>query len=125
MPKQNAIGTIIEEGSNSNGQWVRIGGTLRCRHLVTLTFANSTTVNATWTFPSAFKAGTKPLITVTLQDVMPNSTPTIRQVSTLLCNNDAVTNTTAPIAMARIVEQTNFVSGDTVLVAVIAEGEAP
>lgn len=125
MARQNAIGIRIEEGSNSNGRWLRVGGTLRCRHLITLSFATSTTVNATWTFPAAFKTGTKPLILVTLQDVMPNATPTTQQISTPLCNNDAITNTTAPIAMVRIAGQTNFVSGDTVLVAVIAEGEAP
>lgn len=48
-------GAIVERGSNANGEYTRFAdGTQICFHLVTFTQANTSTLQATWTFPAAF-----------------------------------------------------------------------
>lgn len=125
MARQNPIGILIQEGSNANGRWLRVGGTLQCWHTVTLTFSSVSVVAATWTFPTPFKSATIPKVIPAVQDNLANSTPSFQELSTVFANEASITNTSTPVTLARLLGQTNFVSGNTVKVAVFAIGQAP
>lgn len=58
-------GAVIESGSNANGEYVRFAdGTLICFYdgQSDTEFAAGATTNLNWTYPSAFKSGTYPMV---------------------------------------------------------------
>lgn len=124
MPRQNALGGIrIEEGSNANGRWQRVGSILRCDHTITLSYLAAATVEGTWTFPLAFGAGTIRVFPV-LRNAMSGSAPNVQQISSIY-NQSAPTTTSAVIRVSRVSGLTGFEVGDTLAVDVMALGPAP
>jgi hypothetical protein len=54
---ENAIGEIIESGSNENGTWIKYAdGTMICRHTITTTTQNTANhySSINWVYPSTF-----------------------------------------------------------------------
>lgn len=72
---EDAIGDIVESGSNANGSYVRLAdGTLICWHRVTVSQAISTSFMGgfrsspqTWTYPAAFAASPEVCVTALAQ----------------------------------------------------------
>lgn len=61
-------------GGNGNGFWVTCGEILICQVVKELTFSEEREKTTTWTFPGAFKAGTKPAVFVTVNSSAVNWT---------------------------------------------------
>lgn len=83
-------------GGNGNGFWVTCGEILICQVVKELTFTDEGEKTVTWTFPGAFKAGTKPAVLVTVNSSTAEWTffhgvanePTNTSVTVGLCDLD-------------------------------------
>lgn len=110
--------TIIEEGSNANGEWIKLGsGRMICYKVVNLVYAAATELSATWTYPQAFLAGTRPTITFSLSD-----TTVVASILGASYSKSPRDNVSTVLAQSNLNGGTSFVSGNAVNLDVIAIG---
>jgi hypothetical protein len=122
---QNPIGFPFGFTTNGNGTAVRLGRfLLQYRQALTLSFVTSATLGATWTFPTAFKSATTPVVFGMMQAAAPNATPNLQQIGEVL-SASTPTVTAAEMRITRQAGQTSFEAGDTIVIGVFAVGEAP
>jgi hypothetical protein len=122
---QNPIGFPFSFTTNSNGTAVRLGGLLfQYRVNLTLSFATSAMLGDTWTFPTAFKSATTPVVFGMMQAAAGDATPNVRQIGEVF-SASTPTVTDATIRISRQSGQTNFEADDTIVIGVFAIGEAP
>lgn len=108
-------------GSNANGVFYRIGNLQVCwKPDLTLSYLGLVRCNATWTFPAAFKASSTPAVVPSVRD-MSSATPVFGDLSETFASSTS--NTSALIEIFRGTGNTNFASGDTVVVSAFAIGE--
>lgn len=75
---------ITESGSNANGSYIKFDdGTMICAHSITeASVASDEVKSGTWVFPSAFKSGTKPALSLTLSSSSSTPSKVIADVAT-------------------------------------------
>lgn len=111
-------GAIIERGSNANGEYVRFAdGTQLCwLTSLTLTFSAATVLSGTWTFPAVFSVA--PVVTGISHTY--SMTPQTTQLGAMRLASFGTSS--AGIIQPRVNGQTDFVAGNTMGIAVAAEG---
>lgn len=114
----NVDGAAQEEGSGPNGRyWRYANGMQLCVQTLTLVYNGNSNCTAQWDFPATFSEG--PSVGAVLVDTS-NATPTPPQLGAPRAFGVTVNN--AAIFQYRVAGQTNFASGDSLVVLVSAYG---
>lgn len=107
-----------ESGSNANGSYTKYAdGTMLCRHAQTVSYATAAACTGTWTFPQTFSAA--PKISVSIDEDNLSAAPTIYEVVGYF---DVLGTSSVRAALGRILGMTSFVSGNTAVLHMRAEG---
>lgn len=115
---------IVESGSNTNGRYVRFSdGTQVCTHRLVLSFKSHKRLNATWTYPIAFKPHTVVVPTGSMNLSNFNSNVNGPSDDEVLPPFFGTIKTTSVfVVMNRISGMTSFISGDNTEIQVSATG---
>ncbi|MCA0027328.1 MULTISPECIES: hypothetical protein [unclassified Mesorhizobium] len=114
-------GSVFETGSNANGEYVRFAdGTQICTKIVTLTFAASPVLSATWTYPAAFTTSPSVNHTVNGDDVFTaGGSPALSNTGGNMITGPSATSV---VLRHTVIGVTPYVSGDVVGTRAVAIG---
>lgn len=116
-------GAAFERGSNANGEYARLAdGTQICQAEISLSYVNGSICTASWVFPAAFAAGSKPLVTGPVSaSSLSTTAPSLsaNQITTLVTG---AVSTTSGALQIRTLTGYSFSPGDSVLLRVLAVG---
>lgn len=116
-------GGAVEKGSNANGEYIHFAdGTLICRHVLTITYDANSHLRGVWTYPKAFSAVPSLSAVVDLDTTFSNATPQLHEITNTFVNGE--TASSSHFRTYRVSGGTNFQSGDTSDLRVIAIGKA-
>ncbi|MGJ9383241.1 hypothetical protein [Salipaludibacillus sp. CF4.18] len=117
---QGWVNMVSEEGSNTNGSYRKSGNkTLECWHKGTATFVSASSLEFNWTFPAEFVDSN-----IVITPNRGNATATNLSNSQIL-NGYPTPNTKSGVTIIinRIQGMSDFVSGDTATVHLLARGK--
>ena len=112
---------IFERGTNSNGDYTRFAdGTQFCWHDITLNYNWARELYGSWTYAAAFLSTPKVFCSIDYGSFQASASPEVDAISTVAVESPAIGY--AQFRLMRAAGQTDFASGDSATVSVLAFG---
>lgn len=112
---------IFERGTNANGEYTRMAdGTQLCWHEITLDYNWARELYGAWNYPASFLSPAKVFCSVDYTTLGSSTAPDVDAISTVAV--EGPTSGSAQFRLMRAAGQTDFVTGNSVNVTVLALG---